>query len=225
VPSESRPPGLPPAERTVGQLVAEAVQLYRLRWRAALLVGIGPAALVVLLSGLEGLASLLVLLTAGNVLLSASYVGAVVAAYDLRPTRRELAVALAVAVTVFLPFPFLVRVYALPGIAWLALAGLAVPAALVERLPYGAALRRGFRLGRADYVHALGSLATLVILDGLTQLVLFLLLRGQADLAIATAAVVANLVVSPVVLLGAALLYADQEARAGARVRSQPKEA
>lgn len=222
---EERAPGLPPAERTVGQLVAEAMLLYRRRWKAALLVGIGPGLLVVLLSGLEGLAWFVVLATAGNLLLSASFVTAVVVTFELRPSRRELARALAVALTVFLPFPLLVSIYALPGVAWLALVGLAVPAALVEGRSYGDALRRGVALGRADYVHAAGSLATLVILDALTQLLLLALLRGQADLTIATAAVVANLVVSPLVLLGAALLYVDQEARVAARVPPSPKEA
>ena len=65
-----------------------------------------------------------------------------------------------VAVLVFLPFPFLTAVYVLPGVVWLAFVGLAVPAALVEGLGLRAALVRGYRLARADFVHVLGGLAT-----------------------------------------------------------------
>ena len=42
----------------------------------------------------------------------------------------------------------------LPGIAWFALVGLAVPAAMTEDLGVRAALRRGLELGRADFAHA-----------------------------------------------------------------------
>ena len=38
------PPPLPPATRTVGQLVAETIKLYGANWQAALLIGL-PAAL------------------------------------------------------------------------------------------------------------------------------------------------------------------------------------
>ena len=44
-----------------------------------------------------------------------------------------------------------------------------------------APLRRGLRLGRVDYLHAAGSLATLVILFVLARLGLALLLESQAD--------------------------------------------
>ena len=54
--------------------------------------------------------------------------------------------------------------------AWLALIGLAVPAAMVERLGFRDALKRGRRLGTADYVHALGSLAALVVVVGVSDL-------------------------------------------------------
>ena len=76
------------------------------------------------------------------------------------------------------------------------------------------------RLARADYVHALGSLATLVIVFVLTRLVLLLLLHGQANATARIAAFLADLVISPVILVGAALLYFDQ----AARVRYSPDE-
>ena len=82
---------------------------------------------------------------------------------------------------IFAPVPFLVRLVVLPGIAWLALFGLAVPAAMVEHLGFRDALERGRRLGAADYVHALGSLAALVIVVGVSELTLIALLRSQGE--------------------------------------------
>jgi hypothetical protein len=136
---------------------------------------------------------------------------------------RYLAVALIAGFVAFLPI-CVSRLWIFPGIyllvlAWLALVGLAVPAALVERLGLIDALRRGVRLARADYVHALGSLATLVITIFLTGLVLFFLLRELSDQALRVAALLALLVLSPVFVLGAALLYVDQ----AARVKSGPR--
>ena len=59
--------------------------------------------------------------------------------------------------------------FVLPGIAWFAFIGLAVPAAMVEGLRFRDALVRGRQLGVADYVHALGSLAALVIVVGVAR--------------------------------------------------------
>jgi hypothetical protein len=98
-------------------------------------------------------------------------------------------------------------------LAVFALTGLAVPAAVAERLGLWASIRRGIQLARADYIHALGSLATLVIVIFLTGLVLFFLLQDFGDSTIRVAAFLALLVLSPLFLLGAALLYVDQAAR------------
>jgi ABC-type Na+ efflux pump permease subunit len=64
-------------------------------------------------------------------------------------------------------------------------------------------------------VHALGSLATLAIVFFLTRFVLFFLLRGAGNAADRVAIFLADLVIAPVVFLGAALLYFDQAARVG----------
>ena len=69
----------------------------------------------------------------------------------------------------------------LPGIAWLALFGLAVPAAMVERLGFRDALGAGASSGAADYVHALGSLAALIVVVGVSELTLISLLRSQGE--------------------------------------------
>jgi hypothetical protein len=216
------PPALPPETRTVGQLVAEAIRLYGARFWPSLALGIGPALLGVAAAELHGSIRVAVVLGAGPLVLAASYAGAVAL---VRPIGRGryVAVALAVGYLAFLPVTAS-RLWIFPGIylvalAWLALVGLAVPAALVERRGYADALRRGIQLARADYVHALGSLATLAITIFLTGLVVFFSLREGSGQALRIAAVLALLVLAPVFVLGAAVLYVDQ----AARVESGPR--
>ena len=208
------PPPLPPAERTVGQLVAESMRLYGRRFWPSLALGIPPSILNLLARTLDETALLVVVPVAGGLLLSASYLGAVALAAE-RPVRVWQP--LLGGLLVFLPFPFLVAFFILPGLAWLAALGLIVPVLALERVGFGFAFLRAYRLARADFVHALGSLATLAILVFLTQSGLFFLLRGTSDQTLAIASFVASLVVSPLLFLGAALLYFDQEARDNAR--------
>ena len=60
----------------------------------------------------------------------------------------------------------------------------------------------------------IGSLITLAIVVLLTQAVLAFILRGFGDAAVWTAYFLASVVVSPLLFVGAALLYVDQAARA-----------
>ena len=135
----------------------------------------------------------------------------------VRVWGRDGVVAYLLAVVLFLPVPLLVTLFVLPGLVWLSLVGLAVPAVLVERLPVRAALRRGVALARVDFVHVLGGLATLALVVIISQFSLYFVLREYADNTRMIADALAALVVSPVVFLGSALLYVDQEARLGSR--------
>jgi hypothetical protein len=216
MPRSRLPPPLPPETRTVGQLVAEALKLYGARFWPSLALGIGPALLGVAAKELDDPARTLVVLCAGPPVLTASFAGALAL---VRPiTRgRYLTTAFAAGFVAFLPV-CVSRLWIFPGIyllvlAWLALVGLAIPAAIVERRGFVDAMRRGVELARADYVHALGSLATLVITIFLTGLVLFFALRELSDQALRVAALLALLVLAPVFVLGAAVLYVDQAAR------------
>jgi hypothetical protein len=204
------PPPLPPAERTVGQLVAESLRLYGRRFWPSLALGVPPSILNALSRTLEDEVLLVAVPLVGGALLSISYVGAVAIAAE-RPVRVGLA--LLGGVLAFIPFPILVAFFVLPGLAWLAAFGLVVPVLALEPRGLLDGFARAFRLARADFVHALGSLATLAIVVFLTQSVLFFLLRDTGDQTIAIASFVASLVVSPLLFLGAALLYFDQEAR------------
>jgi hypothetical protein len=222
VPRSQLPPPLPPETRTVGQVVAEALRLYGARFWPSLALGIGPALLGIAAAELDGAVRVAVVVGAGPIVLASSYAGAIAL---VRPIDRGryVAVALAVGYLAFLPV-CVSRLWVFPGIyllalAWLALVGLAVPAALVERRGYAEALRRGVQLARADFVHALGSLATLAITIFLTGLVIFFALREGSDQALRVAAALALLVLAPVFVLGAAVLYVDQ----AARVESGPR--
>ena len=213
------PPPLPPAERTVGQLVAESMRLYGRRFWPSLLLGL-PIAAVTLVSVHHSLAVQTLVLWFATPFITAAYVFAVRLASTEPLERSALLRAFAVGVVVFLPVPALVRIYVLPALAWLAFFGLAVPAAAHESLGFRDALVRGRRLASADYVHALGSLCAVAIVYFITRLMLVLLLHGQADAAVYAAAFAADLIVSPLLFLGPALLYFDQ----AARVDSEPRE-
>jgi hypothetical protein len=210
---EPLPPPLPPETRTVGQLVAETLKLYGRRFWASLALGLGPAATAVGVTFVPGWWDLAFVLTGGALLMTLSYVGGVLVAADERPPSSAVAAALIVGYLIFLPVPFLYSFFVLPAVAWLGFVGLAVPAALLEGRRPTDSVRRGFALARADAVHAVGSLATLVIVSFLTATVLFVLLRGGSKIALSSAAFVSLVFISPILFLGAGLLYFDQAAR------------
>src|SRR6266542_4293161 len=119
-----------------------------------------------------------------------AYAAASVLATGARPSPRSFAVAVALGTAVLAPVALLISWFALLAVAYLALVGLVVPVAIVETRGPLDAFRRAGELGRADYIHALGALADLVL--------------------------------SPLLFLGAALLYFDQAARvvhSGSRTR------
>jgi hypothetical protein len=206
------PPPLPPAERTMGQLVGETIRAYGSHFWRALPLGL-PIAIVDQLSVHEPLVIQALLYWAAAPLLAGAYVWACSLVLGARPTWLAFGVAL----VVYLPFPLLRALAILPGVAWFAYIGLAVPAALVEGTGMRASLRRGRELGTADYVHALGSLATLVIVVGVGEQALTAVLHSQGGNSQRAALFLAGLVLTPLLYLGGALLYTDQAARVGSR--------
>ncbi|HZQ03228.1 MAG TPA: hypothetical protein VFA88_04320 [Gaiellaceae bacterium] len=204
------PPPLPPGERTVGQLVAETIRAYGASFWRALPLGVPFAAATQIGIGHSADFQTLALLALAPVVALAY-----VAACRLVVGGRPSATAYAVALVLFLPVPFLARLYVLPALAWLALLGLAVPAAMLEGGGVRRALRRAVRLASADYVHALGSLCALAIVVVLSELTLIGLLHSQGRAGARAAHALADLVLTPLFYLGGALLYADQAARLG----------
>jgi hypothetical protein len=206
------PDPLAPEDRTVGQLVAETIKLYQANVPTALLLGLSLTLINQVSAGRDTLTQVLVL-SAGAPLIAASYAIASSVVGEVVPSAAVLVRAVILGTLIFLPAAFLTLLYVLPAIAWLALVGLAVPVLVIEGAGFGDALRRGVRLARADYLHALGSLATLAILFGLVKLMLALLLRDLGDSGERAALGLSDLVLSPLLFLGGALLYVDQKAR------------
>jgi len=206
--AEPRPAALPPAERTVGQLIAEAIRFYGDHFWQVLPLGLVLVALDTASLHRSVLVQTLIL-WAFTPVFSAAYVRAASLAHE-KPWSWPAFVA---ALLVFLPFPILVRLYLLPGLVWLALFGLSVPAAVVERLDLRSALRRGWQLARADLVHAIAGLITLALVYFVTRYALLVTIHQFGDQSQTAAGIIADLVLSPLVFVGAALLYVDQAAR------------
>jgi hypothetical protein len=206
------PPPLPPETRTVGQLVAEAIRLYGRRFWPALALGV-PLAAADVLAVERPLVGRMLVLVAFAPLFTLAYATACVLASGTRQPLGRWAVAVGVGIVVFVPAALLFFWLALGAVAWLAFAGLVVPVALLEGLGPVGSLRRAIVLGRADYVHAVGSLATLVIMFAVTRLALGVLLQSQADNTERIALFLADAILAPLIFLGSAILYFDQAAR------------
>ncbi len=202
------PPPLPPHERTVGQLVAETIRFYGEHFWPALPLGLALA-VADQLSVRQAAGIQMLVYWALTPLFVAAFLWACTLVHGRRPTRSAVAVAL----LIYLPFPALRALFILPGVGWFALIGLAVPAAMAEGLGVRDALVRGRRLGTADYVHALGSLAALVVVVGIAGNTLSALLHTQGDNGQRVAVFLSDLVLGPLLFLGGALLYLDQAAR------------
>ena len=208
------PPALPPAERTVGQLIAETIRLYGDNFWRALPLGLPIAALDQLDPG-RGSAVRIALFVACAPFLAFAFAYACTLAGKVHPGPRTLAVATGIGTVVLLPASLVFTWFALAAAVYLSFVGLSVPAAVLERTGFRASVRRAVQLGRADWVHALGSIAALVVVFFLSRQVLVSLLRGQADETIRVAIFLADVVLAPLMLLGTAMLYFDQAARVG----------
>jgi hypothetical protein len=209
------PPPLPPETRTIGQLIAESIRAYGNDFWRVLPLGI-PLAVAYQLSVRQHALVQMIVYWALTPLFVGAYLWACNRVLGASPTLTSAAVA----TLIWLPFPALRALFInLPGVVWLAFIGLAVPAAMVERLSFRDALVRGRRLGTADYVHALGSLAALVLVVGIAGNTLGLVLQSQGDNGQRVALFLSLLILSPLLFVGGALLYVDQAARA---VRSAP---
>ncbi len=204
------PPPLPPGERTIGQLIAEAIRFYGSHFWKAIPLGI-PLAVVDQASAGQTLIVQMLIYWAATPLIVLAYVRACSLVGGVPMNRTAFLVAL----VIYSVFPPLRALYLLPGLAWFAFIGLAVPAALNEGRGFRGSLARGRVLGSADYVHALGSLASLVLVVGVADNTLIALLHTQSGTSARIALLLSDVVLSPLLYLGGALLYVDQAARVG----------
>jgi hypothetical protein len=211
--AEPRPAALPPAERTIGQLVAESIRFYGDHFFPCLWLGLAPAVVTVISANVSRKTAFILSPTLFAALLSATYVYACVLVLGSRPSRKRLAVAGLAGWIAFAPVPFLALGLLVPAILWLAAFALLVPVLVVESVSPREAVPRAWQLARADFLHQIGSLLTLPIVVLLTQGVLAFVLRSFGDAVIWVAYFLASVVVSPLLFIGAALLYVDQAAR------------
>jgi hypothetical protein len=211
--AELRPVALPPAERTIGQLVAEAIRFYGDHFWPSLRLGLAPAVAAVVGANVSRRTTFVLSPTVFGAALSATFVYGCVLVLGVRPARRRLLVAWFAGWLAFAPVPFLVLAFILPGLVWLVAFTLLVPVLVIEDVGMAAAAPRAWRLARADLVHQIGCLLTLGVVVFLTQAVLAFVLRGFGNTAEWVAYFLASVVVSPLLFVGAALLYVDQSAR------------
>jgi hypothetical protein len=214
------PGPLPHETRTVGQLVAESIRLYGRHFASILPLGLVIALADQALLDLS-LAGRVVVLVAFAPLITLAYAIVASIALEVRPARSTWVTAIAMGTIGFLPAAVFFPWFALLSVAWLAVVTNVVPATLVERLPARATLSRSWQLARADFVHAVGSLATLAILFAVTRIALGLLLRSQGENTVRVSIFLADVLLSPLLFVGAALLYRDQLARVGSRPRGR----
>jgi hypothetical protein len=220
-----------PVERPLrlAEVLAETVHVYRQRVRAALALG----ALYTLVLAAAGAVHPVVYYTAASFMVVVTYGAAtrLVAGDSFREAWAQVAVRLPVlavlAFVVGVPF-VLASTYLLLLILaalWLGLTGFAVPVAVTERdearpgrlASVAYALERTVVLAKAEYVHAAGVAAALLLINFLVAIVLGGALVGFADNSRTVAALLAQFVLAPFFFLGLSVLYFDQRARVAGR--------
>ena len=115
----------------------------------------------------------------------------------------------------FVPAAFLLPWFSLAAVVWLALFRVRRPGG-DDRGPGSHRIPEAHpRLARGDVVHAVGGLATLVLLYGITQRALLQLLHSQADNTVRVSILLADVVLAPILFVGAVLLFDNLAARVG----------
>ena len=216
----------PPPDRPLklGELLAETVRLYGDRIWAALGLGAFVGSALLLTAATPELVDILVF----ALVFTATYAAAarIVIGDGFGEAWAQVAVRLPIllVLTVIVSIPFALALSQLlllvVAVAWLAVTGFSIPVAMLEddrdetwfgRL--GHSLTRSLELARAEYLHALGVAAALVLLFLLLGFYLGAALGGVAEVSSAVAAVLVRLVLAPLFFLGFAVLYFDQRAR------------
>ena len=223
-----------PPERPLrlGEVFAETVRLYGERiWPA---LGIGAVAAGSLLLAVYSPPLVAVLLVALTFTACYGAAARVVSGDDFRESWAHVAVQLPVLLVltfvVSLPYGLALGVRAgdalaqlvivLFAIAWLVFVGFSIPVSVVETAHEGwfsrlaHALRRSVTLARAEFFHAVGVAAALLLVYAVLGPLLASALVGFAENGIAAALTLAQLVLAPFFFLGLAVLYFEQRARA-----------
>jgi hypothetical protein len=218
----------------LGELLSETVRIYTVRPRAAIGLGLVEGGAFLLTRATPDLLDALVLAVAFTIiygaaarLVSGDTFMEAWAQVGLRaPTLVVLTFVVAVPAVIALQYLFLLVI----GALWLALVGFSIPVAMLERDPevtnpfdrIAYSLLRSIRLARAEYLHALGVIAALLMIYLLIGIVLGVALVGFAENGEVIAAALVQVVLAPFFFLGLSILYFEQRARAAV---SSPPEA
>jgi hypothetical protein len=219
---------------TLGEILSETIRIYTDRPWAAIGLGLVEGGAYLLAALTPDLLDVLVIALAFTAiygaaarLVSGDTFAEAWAQVGLRaPVLLVFTFVVAVPVVIALTYLFLLVVAAL----WIALMGFAVPVAMLERDPevrnpfdrIAYSLLRSIRLARAEYLHALGVIAALIIIYLVLGVVLGVALVGFADNAGLVAAALVQVVLAPFFFLGLSVLYFEQRARAAV---SSPRQA
>lgn len=224
-----------PPERplALGELLSETVRIYTQRPRAAVGLGLveGVAYLLAALTPdlldvvVIGLAFTAILAAAARLVSGDTFAEAWSQVGLRSPTLVVLTFVVAIPAVIALTYLFLFVV----GALWIALMGFSIPAAMLERDPevrntfdrIAHSLLRSIQLARAEYLHALGVVAALVMIYLVLGIALGAGLVGFADNGRVIAAALVQVVLAPFFFLGLSVLYFEQRARAAV---SSPRE-
>lgn len=225
------PPDRPLA---LGELLSETVRIYTQRPWAALGIGLVEGGAYLLAALTPDLLDVLVIALAFTAifgaaarLVSGDSFGEAWAQVGVRaPVLLVLTFVVAVPTVISLTYLFLFVVAAL----WVALMGFSIPVAMLERDPdvtnafdrIAFSLLRSLRLARAEYLHALGVVAALILVYLVLGIGLAVGLVGFADNGRMIAAALVQIVLAPFFFIGLSVLYYEQRARAAV---SSPPEA
>jgi hypothetical protein len=217
----------------LGELLAETVRLYSNRFAASIGLGAPIAGAFLATLALPPVVNIFVVAVA----FTATYAAAArVASGDgfveaWAQTGLRLPTLLLLSVVVAVPFALAVgQLFLLIlAVAWLAFTGFSIPVAVLEHDPEATswfgrlsfALSRSARLARAEYLHAAGIVAALVVIVILLGIPLAVALSGVAESGREAAAALTQLVLAPFFFLGLSVLYFEQKARALSSPREQ----
>ncbi len=218
----------------LGELLSETVRIYTQRPWAALGIGLVEGGAYLLAALTPDLLDVLVIAIAFSLIYGAaarlvsgdSFVEAWAQVGVRVPVLLVLTFVVAVPSVISLTYLFLFVVAA----AWIAFLGFSIPVAMLEHDPdvknafdrIAFSLLRSLQLARAEYLHALGVVAALVIVYLVLGIMLAVGLVGFADNGRVIAAALVQVVLAPFFFIGLSVLYYEQRARAAV---SSPPEA
>jgi hypothetical protein len=223
----------------LGEVLAETSRIYRERLWAAFGLGAIVAVVFAVAGRLPDIAAvplLAVLFTAAYAAAQRLAAGDAVAHVWRRLGRNVLVLAV-LTLVVSIPFalgvfiraadPLAGLVFILFAVSWLVFVGFSIPVSVDgaetgQRGRFDAlatSLQRSIGLARADFLHAVGVVAALLVIYGLVGPFMAAALVGFAENSVQVAFTLSQVVLAPFFFLGLAVLYAEQKARSALRER------